>query len=66
MAPWLADMEMSRGAIMTLDQCWAMAQGWYAGRMEGAWRGRSPAAAQAILEGAGLTGPFWRMTSEGP
>ena len=47
---------------MTLDQCWAMARGWYAGRMDAAWRGRSPEAAQAILEAAGLTGPFWRMT----
>lgn len=47
---------------MTLDQCWAMAQRWYAGRMDPGWRGRSPEAAQAILEAAGLTGPFWRMT----
>lgn len=47
---------------MTLDQCWAMAGRWYAGRMEAGWRGRSPEAAQAIFEAVGLTGPFWRMT----
>lgn len=47
---------------MTLDQCWAMARRWYAGRMEEGWRGRSPEAAQAIFEAVGLTGPFWRMT----
>ncbi|HSG07350.1 MAG TPA: hypothetical protein VLA36_03265 [Longimicrobiales bacterium] len=58
---WCARRALSRGAIMTLDQCWSMAQGWYAGRLEPGWRGRSPAAAQAILEAAGLNGPFWRM-----
>jgi hypothetical protein len=47
---------------MTFDQCWALSRGWYADRMGPAWRGRTAEASQAILEAAGLTGPFWRLT----
>jgi len=59
---WCRRRALTRGGLVTLDQCWRMAQGWYAGRMEPGWRGRTPAEAQAVLEGVGLKGPFWRMT----
>jgi hypothetical protein len=40
---------------------WALARVWYAGRLEEGWRGRSDEEAQAILDGVGLTGEFWRL-----
>lgn len=40
---------------------WALAQAWYAGRMEPGWRGRTARQAQAILNEVGLTGEFWRL-----
>jgi hypothetical protein len=40
---------------------WALVQPWYAGRLSGDWRGRSTDEARAILDGVGLTGPFWRL-----
>ena len=40
---------------------WALVQPWYADRMSDDWRGRSAAEAQAIIDGVGLTGDFWRL-----
>jgi len=54
-------MGLPRGATMTLDQLWALARRWYAGRLEPEWRGRTAEASQAILAEVGLTGDFWRM-----
>ncbi len=49
------------GAIFPLEQCWRLAQAWYGSRMDPAFAGRTTAEAQAILEGVGLTGDFWRL-----
>ena len=46
---------------MPFDRMWALAQRWYEGRMESGWRGRSAEEAQRILDGLGLTGPFWAL-----
>lgn len=46
---------------MPLEQMWALARVWYAGRLEPAWRGRSMEEAQAILESVGLRGKFWAL-----
>ena len=40
---------------------WALAQRWYHGRLSAEWRGRSAEEAQAILDGVGLKGDFWRL-----
>ena len=47
---------------MTFAQMWALAQVWYAGRLDEEWRGRSAEDSQAVLESVGLTGEFWRLT----
>lgn len=61
MDAWCARRALTRGGIMTLDQCWAVSRAWYAGRLEPGWRGRSAQAAQEIFQAAGLTGAFWAM-----
>lgn len=58
---WLAAGGHARGAVLGLEQMWALAQAWYEGRMDPGWRGRSVEDAQAILDGVGLTGEFWRL-----
>jgi len=58
---WLERTGHARGAVLTFAQMWALAQAWYAGRLEEGWRGRSPDEAQAILDRVGLTGAFWRL-----
>lgn len=62
MDEWCRRRALSRGAVISLDQCWKLAQRWYEGRLAPEWRGRSPEKAQAALESVGLTGPFWRMS----
>jgi hypothetical protein len=38
-----------------------LAYAWWATRLDPGWTPRSRAASQAILEGLGLTGPFWAL-----
>ena len=61
MDAWLERTGHSRGAVVSLEQMWALVQPWYAGRLEADWRGRSVEEARTILTEVGLTGPFWRL-----
>jgi hypothetical protein len=38
-----------------------LARRWYGNRLDPAWRPRSLAESQAILDSVGLTGQFWRL-----
>ena len=61
MEAWLGETGHPQGAVLTFPRMWALVQPWYAGRLSGDWRGRSRAKVQAILDGVGLTGSFWRL-----
>lgn len=52
---------MPRGAVLTLEQTWALAKLWYAGRMDPAWRRRTREEAHAAFASIGLTGEFWQF-----
>ena len=54
---------MALGAVLPLAQVWALAQAWYATRLEPNYRGRSVAEVENILASVNLNGPFWRFTS---
>ena len=41
---------------------WQLARAWYGGRLDPDWRPRTRDEAQAILDGAGLSGPFWSLS----
>ncbi len=59
---WCAAWQLSRGALLSLDQGWRLAQAWYADdRRDPAWRRRTPEETQALLTGLGLQGPFWTL-----
>jgi hypothetical protein len=58
---WLAQRDLERGATMSLEQCWAIAHAWYAGKLRPDWRRHTPEEAGAVFAAAGLTGPFWRL-----
>ena len=58
---WLAEREIERGATMTLDQQWRLAQIWYSDRLDPDWRRRTPEEAQQVFAEIGLTGPFWQL-----
>ena len=52
---------MARGAVLTLDQTWALARLWYSDRLDPGWRRRTPAEATEAFASIGLTGEFWTM-----
>ena len=58
---WCAMWKQARGAMLSIEQGWALATGWYVDRLEADWRSKTPAEAEALLDSLGLTGPFWRF-----
>jgi hypothetical protein len=49
------------GATVEIDVLRALAARWYGDRLDPAWRPRTREQSQAILDGVGLTGPFWAL-----
>lgn len=58
---WLGERDLDRGATMTVEQQWRLADAWYSNRLDESWARRSPDEAQAVFESCGLTGPFWQL-----
>jgi hypothetical protein len=56
---WLAGREP--GATITVTELSELAHAWWGDRLAPAWRPRTRAQNQAILDGLGLTGEFWRL-----
>ena len=46
---------------MSVEQCWELAERWYAGRMSPDWKPRAGAEARAIFREVGLTDSFWNL-----
>lgn len=60
-APWLAQRSIEAGASFGLEQCWGLAEGWYADKLAEDWRRPTREQAAALLGSLGLEGPFWRL-----
>ncbi len=59
---WLAAWRLARGAILSLDQCWRLAQAWYgADRRDLAYRRKTAEEAEEVFQDLGLTTPFWKL-----
>jgi hypothetical protein len=59
---WCREWSQPRGALLTLDQAWALARAWFSDRLNPTWRRKSPEEAEALFAQVGLSGSFWRMT----
>jgi hypothetical protein len=59
---WCERCHITRGAVFDLARLWSLANVWYSDRLNAAWRRRTIPERQAILDGVGLTGSFWRLT----
>jgi len=59
---WCEQRHITRGAVFDLARLWSLATVWYDDRLNSAWRRRTIPERQAILDGVGLTGSFWRLT----
>ena len=56
-----SEEEAEGGAVVGATTLNALARDWYGDRLDPAWRPRTAAQSQAILDAHGLTGPFWRL-----
>ena len=56
---WLAGREP--GATIPVTTLCELAYAWWSDRLEPDWTPRSRERSQAILDGLGLTGEFWRL-----
>ena len=61
LARWLGTRAAQRGAVLTLDTTWRLAKAWYLDRRDPDWHPRTREQAQAVLDGVGLTDPFWKL-----
>jgi hypothetical protein len=59
---WSETRGIPRGTVLSLDQCWRLADAEYRSRMDRDWRGMSGAEFRALLDELGLSGPFWEPT----
>ena len=57
---WLGGREP--GAATSVATLCALAHRWWGDRLAPGWRPRTGVESQAILDGLGLTGPFWRLS----
>jgi hypothetical protein len=61
---WCRDWRLESGAVLTLGQCWRLADAWYSSdRRDPTWRRRTPHEAQALFTDLGLISPFWKIES---
>jgi hypothetical protein len=58
---WCRAAGREPGAVVAVEVLQRLAERWYGDRLDPAWRPRSREASQAILDGVGLGGPFWRL-----
>jgi hypothetical protein len=59
---WTELRGSARGATLTLDQGWRLAEAWFHDRLEPGWRRKTSEEAEEVFAGIGLTGPFWKLT----
>jgi hypothetical protein len=58
---WCGQWTQPRGATLTIDQAWQLANAWYSNKMEPDWRRATMEETEALLTRLGLTGPFWNL-----
>jgi len=58
---WLAATGYEPGVSFAASTLHVLAQRWWGSRLDPGWRPRTTEESQAILDGVGLAGPFWRL-----
>jgi hypothetical protein len=59
---WCEQKGAPRGAVLSLEESWQLAKGWYHDRLRPDWRRKTPEEAEAFFNEHGLTDPFWRLS----
>ncbi len=58
---WCRARDLERGALLTPEQGWRLALGWYRNKLGADWRRHTLEEAEALLGSIGLTAAFWNL-----
>ena len=58
---WVDEHGYEPGATISATKLWELADAWWSDRLAPDWRPHTREQNQAILDGLGLTGPFWQL-----
>lgn len=58
---WCEARELARGALVSPEQAWRLAHGWYGEKLKPDWRRHTVDEAESLLGSIGLTGAFWSL-----
>ena len=59
---WCKSWHMDRGAVLSLETGWRLAQAWYGpDRRQPDWRRRTVEEAETLFASLGLTAAFWNL-----
>lgn len=58
---WCSAWKLARGATLTVDQAWKLADSWYRDRLSPDWRRRTVDEAHDLFRSLGLISDFWRL-----
>jgi len=59
---WCRSWRLGRGAVLSVEQAWRLADAWYRDRMSPAWRRRTMDEAHELFRSLGLTSEFWHFS----
>jgi len=58
---WCSAWKLGRGATLTVEQTWRLADSWYRDRLSPDWRRRTVDEAHELFRSLGLVSDFWRL-----
>ena len=58
---WCAARELPRGATLTPEQTWRLAEGWYQNKLHNDCRRHALEETETLLSSIGLTSAFWTL-----
>jgi carboxypeptidase C (cathepsin A) len=61
---WCHARDLPRGGVLTPDQGWRLAHGWYKDKLSPDWRRHTLEETEALLGNLGITGDFWNLRGE--
>jgi hypothetical protein len=59
---WCQTWKLPRGATLSVEQTWRLADSWYRDRLSSGWRRRTVDEAHELFSSLGLSSDFWRLT----
>ena len=58
---WCTLHNMAKGALMTPEKTWQLADAWFRNKAKPNWRRPTLEQTEELFQGLGLTDPFWSL-----